>query len=116
MRYGVRIVPAADVEVDELALFIAEDDLEAALRFYDAVESTYRRIADNPTQYQVYPLADPRLAGVRRAIVEGFPNHLIFYRVDGDMVEIIRVLHGARDLPPTLSGENKNDSGTEQPG
>jgi toxin ParE1/3/4 len=116
MNYGVRILPAADADVDELAVFIAEDDLEAGLRFYDAVEATYRRIAENPKQYQIYPLDHPRLVSVRRAIVEGFPNHLIFYLVDGDMVEIIRVLHGARDLPPTLSGENDDDSGTEQPG
>ena len=45
---------------------------------------------------------DPRLFGIRVWRVKGFPRHLIFYRtIEGD-VEIVRVLHGARDLPSLL--------------
>ena len=40
MKYTLRITPAAEADVDEAATFIAEDSLNAALRFYDAVELT----------------------------------------------------------------------------
>jgi plasmid stabilization system protein ParE len=33
-------------------------------------------------------------------------DYPIFYRVDADIVEIIRVLHGARDLPRILEEDN----------
>jgi toxin ParE1/3/4 len=48
---------------------------------------------------------NPMLAGVRRWPVEGFENYLIFYRTDDEHVEIIRVLHGARDIEAVLQGE-----------
>ena len=44
----------------------------------------------------------PRLQGVRRFRVAGFPNHLIFYREIEGGIEVVRVLHGARDLPRAL--------------
>ena len=34
---------------------------------------------------------------VRKWPVQGFPNLLIFYRLDGDYLHIVRVLHGSRD-------------------
>ena len=34
---------------------------------------------------------------VRRWPVQGFPNILIFYRIDGDSLNVVRVLHGSRD-------------------
>ena len=38
-----------------------------------------------------------------RAVVD-FSDFLIFYRVDADMVDVVRVIHGARDLPTVLKG------------
>ena len=36
MKYKLRILPAAEVDVDEAAIFIARNNLTAALKFYDA--------------------------------------------------------------------------------
>jgi plasmid stabilization system protein ParE len=33
------------------------------------------------------------------------PNYLIFYRVTGSSVVMLRLLHGARDLPPLIPEE-----------
>jgi toxin ParE1/3/4 len=48
-------------------------------------------------------LTHPRLIEVRKRSVIGFRNYLVFYRVDSGRVEIIRVLHGARDISAILS-------------
>lgn len=37
---------------------------------------------------------------VRKWPVQGFPNHLVFYRIDGDRLDVVRVLHGSRDAEP----------------
>ena len=105
MNYGLRIWPAADADVDQVAALIARDNLSAALRFYDAVEKAYHEIRDHPKRWPQYELDEPRLAGLRKRGVPGFRNYLIFYRIDADMVEIIRVLHGARDIPAVLREE-----------
>ena len=49
-----------------------------------------------------YDTRDPRLAGLRRFPVSGFGNYLIFYRqIDGG-IEVLAVVHGARDIPSLL--------------
>ena len=40
----------------------------------------------------------PELAHLRFRRVSGFPNHVIFYFVHADAIEVLRILHGAQDL------------------
>jgi len=103
MKYTLRITPAADADVDEAATFIAEDSLNAALRFYDAVELTYRELRDHPERWPLFELPNPRLIGLRKRAVIGFHRFIVFYRIEARVVLIIRVLHGARDLHSILS-------------
>jgi len=105
MKFSLNIFPAAEADVDEAAQFIAKDNLPAALRFYDAVDSTYIQIRDHPTRWPRHELAEPRLANLRKRAVAKFPNYLIFYRIEEHRVEVIRVLHGARDIAAVLLEE-----------
>jgi len=109
MIYGLRILPAADADVDMAGLYVARDNLEAALRFYDAIDQTYRQIRDHPKRWPRYELDHPRLKELRKTAVIGYRNYLVFYRIDADMVEIIRVLHGARDIPALLMEDLRGD-------
>lgn len=109
MKFRLSVFPAAESDVDAAAQFIARDNLDAALRFYDSVESTYRQIRDHPTRWPRYELDDPRLANLARCSVVKFPKYLVFYRVEGPQVEVIRVLHGARDIPAILLAELSNE-------
>ena len=38
------------------------------------------------------------LAGMRFHLVKGFRKYLVFYIPRNDGIEVVRVLHGARDL------------------
>jgi toxin ParE1/3/4 len=49
--------------------------------------------------------ANPRLDGLSVWRIEGFEKHLIFYRAAADGIEIIRFLHGARDIDSVLESE-----------
>jgi toxin ParE1/3/4 len=55
-------------------------------------------------------LSAPRLADLRRWPVSGFPNHLIFYQPTEGGIEVVRVLHGARDLATMLENEGESNS------
>jgi len=45
------------------------------------------------------------LRDVRIWLVKGFEKYLVFYRPTDDVVEILQVLHAARDIDSILSGE-----------
>lgn len=104
MSFRLRILPAADRDIDEIAMYIAAGSGRHAVRFYDAVARTCEMICDAPRRWAFYGFEHPRLRELRKRSVLKFQRFLIFYRVDADVVEIVRVVHGARDLP-VLFGE-----------
>jgi plasmid stabilization system protein ParE len=95
----------AEADVDEIAATIARDNLRAALRFYDRVEETFDRLSDWPLLGTRRRSRDPAFEGLRSYPVRGYRTYLVFYlpRPDGT-VEILHVVHGARDIDAALGG------------
>ena len=93
MSLPVRRTKRAEADIDEIWLWIAEDNVTAADEFLDRIEAVERRLGQFPELGQ----GRPDLAqGVRHWPL---PPYLILYRVEADCVLIGRVVHGARDLP-----------------
>jgi toxin ParE1/3/4 len=103
MTAHYQVLPAADRDLDDQAASLASQaSLETALLFYDAARTTVARIAKMPSIGERWPSADPRLADLRVWRLEGFEEHLIFYRPAAEGIEVVRVLHGARDIENVL--------------
>jgi toxin ParE1/3/4 len=96
--------PQAVVDLDDQALFIAIDNMEAGLRLYAAAHDAYARLLEMPELGTRCEVGTVELEGLRMWPIPGFPNHLIFYRPNAAGVEIVRVLHAARDIPRILEG------------
>ncbi len=107
MTSSYRVLPAADTDLDDQAAYLArEASLEIALRFYDAAAASFEQIARMPGLGERRQTANSRLEGLRVWRIQGFEKHLIFYRTVADGIEIVRVLHGARDLDRLLESED----------
>ena len=105
MAHKVDIRPRARLDVVELATFIGKDSVSAANHFLDASENTFGFLAKSPRIGAVYQTKNERLHGLRVFRVKGFSNHLTFYLETNNGIEIVRVLHGARDLDAALQVE-----------
>lgn len=97
MSQQVQRTPQARADLSEIADRIAGDDLSAALRFLDAAEA-FSTLLRSPDLGSLGEFQSPRLKGVRRWRVDGFEKYLVFYRVHDVGIEVIRVIHGARDI------------------
>jgi toxin ParE1/3/4 len=95
-----RLKAARDAE--EIADYIARDSLEAAVRFLEDTETTLKDLAASPSSGSPFASDHPELADLRYRRVKGFPNHLIFYIERKDAIDVVRILHGARDLDAEL--------------
>jgi toxin ParE1/3/4 len=71
---------------------------DVALGFIDALESSYRAIAERPALGSPRYAQELMLPGLRSLAVKGFP-YLVFYVERDDHIDIWRVLHGRRDIP-----------------
>ena len=94
---------AAVHDLIDLAYYIALDNVEAAYQFLDKVEESFGDLERMPLMGSAREFQDPALTGIRMWRVKGFPKHLIFYRPLKDGVQIIRVLHSARDIAGLFS-------------
>lgn len=102
----LRARPAATADVEESAFFYAlEAGPELGERFRQAVERTYAWILENPHSGSPRSRINPRLEGLRMRPVSGFEQHLVFYLPSEEEVEVVRVLHGARDILGILREE-----------
>jgi len=90
--------PLADHDVREAAHAIANNNLRAAIRFVDAVRATEELLLDAPGIGSPRDYGNPALIGMRFHLVKGFRKYLVFYIPRSDGIEVVRVLHGARDL------------------
>ena len=105
-----RLYPAADRDVDEQAAYLAQEaSLETAFRFYDQVFATLEALCDMPGIGERRESGNPRLEGLRVWRVDGFEKHLIFYREAANGIDVIRVLHGARDIARILEVESPDE-------
>src|SRR5258706_14077685 len=89
--------PAFFRDLDRYANRIARDDPDAARRLINAAENTCDALVLQPQMGHQEGFR--KRAGVRSWRVKGFENYLIFYQVTSDTVDILRLIHGARDLP-----------------
>jgi len=85
--------PPANADLMEIWVYLAEDDIGVANSTIQAIGRKCLDCAEMPGIGRRREDLSPGL----RSISQG--NYLIFYRVAGDDIQIVRVLHGARDLP-----------------
>jgi toxin ParE1/3/4 len=88
----VFVSPVAEADLEEIGDYIAQDNPSRAVTFIDEIRSRFEAIGRNPLVYAERPEVDP---GVR-ACVHG--SYVIFFYVTDTVIEIARVLHGARNI------------------
>jgi toxin ParE1/3/4 len=86
----------AEEDLLDIWAHIAEDNPDAADRLLDQLALTAETLAENPRAGRLRDELAPAL----RSLPVG--NYVIFYEPIKDGIVIVRVLHGARDLPGLL--------------
>jgi toxin ParE1/3/4 len=91
--------------------YAREAGIKVADRFFAQAEATFARLAGMPGMGTRYDPDEPLYADIRYFPVSRFRNYLVFYRPLPDGVEVLHVLHGARDIASILAEEFGVDAG-----
>lgn len=101
-RAIIRLRPAERDLVD-IFVYLGRKSPRAADRFLAAVERTFAQLASRPGVGAPHETDDPDFDAVRVSPVTRFRSYLIFYRATADRLEVLRVLHAARDVDRALA-------------
>ncbi|MHB8502850.1 MAG: type II toxin-antitoxin system RelE/ParE family toxin [Candidatus Acidiferrales bacterium] len=102
--YVVR--PKADHDLDEQAYYFAtKAEPELGHRFLLAAHETFGLLAAQPQIGWHARLKNPPLASLRVFRVSGFEKMIVLYRPSQHGIEILRVVHGSRNIAALLRRE-----------
>lgn len=90
---SLELRPRASRDLDDILVYVAQDDLDAAIELVLRIQDIIELIGANPQ------LGRPRPElGVSLRYLH-VDRYLIFYSFEDDLVMVERVLHLARDIP-----------------
>jgi len=97
----VVLTESALADLTHIGRQIRQDNPKRAESFIEELHDRCRRLETAPLAFPLIPGWEDR--GIRR---RSYGNYLIFYRVTAEQVEILHVLHGARDYEALLFPED----------
>jgi len=90
----------AERDLEEIADYIAGDNLRRALTFVRELRAHCTRMAQAPLAWPTRPELG---AGIRSS---SHGRYVVFFRVRQDELLIVRILHAARDLAAQFGDDN----------
>ena len=100
-----KLRPARQDLVEAFYYFASRGSLATARRFLAQAEVTFQQLARMPGIGTRYEPDEPLYAELRCFPVARFRKYLIFYRPIPGGIEVLRVLHGARDIHRMIAVE-----------
>jgi toxin ParE1/3/4 len=98
MKRQVRRTRQVRDDLISIYLYIHEHSPAAAEKVLTVMERNIRSLLDTPGVGRRWNSPDPRLDGMRVAVITPYRNYLIFYRPTSGGIDVFRVVHGAREL------------------
>jgi plasmid stabilization system protein ParE len=96
-----QFTPQAIEDLFEIWSYIAGDDLEAASRVEDAIRAGCAFLTDTPLAGRIRE--DLTSLPLRFWLVQPYRNFWIVYRPETKPLQVIRIIHAARNIPQILS-------------
>jgi toxin ParE1/3/4 len=97
-RYVINVLASQDL--NEIADYFAENNIEAGERFFQAFNRKCQQLVAFPNSGKSYESIRTGLRGL------SFEKYIIFYKILEDGIEILRVVSGRRDFPSMFEESN----------
>src|SRR5258705_6671396 len=94
--------PMAKAAIEAIAVRIAQDNLSASIRFTERVQETLNRVLFWPLCGAELRIRIAKLRGLRSYPIRGYRNYIVYYLPRQDGIDVVHVIHGARNLRKVL--------------
>ncbi|MCI0702028.1 MAG: type II toxin-antitoxin system RelE/ParE family toxin [Planctomycetia bacterium] len=91
--------PQAEADLDAITDYYAANNPDAGIRLLDEITARCQQLANQPRQGR--PRNDLG-SGIRSVVVR---RYIIFFRAAAQGIDVLRVLHGARNITPDMFDE-----------
>ncbi len=109
MNHVIRPTAKDDI-LRQYRYYLLEDAFDAADRFLDAVDGSIENLCRMPEMGAPKQFRNPVLAGLRSWPAKDFEDIRIYYVIQDDVLRVVRVLHGKRDIKKILEREKDDEA------
>ena len=95
---NVAIRPQAQDDIDAIIDYLLAERSPSAQDFVQLLQQTFDLLAENPKIGTQRHYRATALSGMRMFPLKQFSAYLVFYLHDDEAINIVRVLHGSRDI------------------
>jgi len=88
--------PAVQQDIYECTEYFESRDSSVADRFRESVQKTVEMLCGNPELGERF--RSDLTGTIRKRSILNFTNYLIFYRLENFHLQILRIIHGARNF------------------
>ncbi|MGI0482752.1 type II toxin-antitoxin system RelE/ParE family toxin [Geminocystis sp. CENA526] len=103
MSLLIKVSTKASQDLEDLFNYLARENESIAFKFFDSSRETIALLAKMPNLGKSCQIANPKLKDLRQYRVKGFNKFLVFYFVSDNLLIIVRVLQGNRDIETILN-------------
>lgn len=93
-HYKIRIYTRAKQDLEEIVEYLNTLSVEIAIKQYDQIIEAISSLSEMPSRCPYVRDTILRLKGYRHILIN---NYIIFYVIQGDTVQIRRILYGKRN-------------------
>jgi toxin ParE1/3/4 len=108
MKFAIRTAAREDI-LRQYQYYLGEVNETVAEKFLKAIESAIAQVCRHPGIGVPKLLSNSKLTGLRSWSVRGFPEIHVYYLVSEEVLRVVRVLHGKRDIDPLLETESEKE-------
>ena len=90
---GIIITPAAENDLADIWLFIAKDNPQAADKVFEAAQTTFDSLLEQPKMGKIFESKRKKLKGICFFPLGEYPKYIVYYRETSNGIEVVRVLH-----------------------
>jgi toxin ParE1/3/4 len=104
MSLQIELFPHAESDLSrQYEWYVEHADVDIAEKYLKAFDVTVQELALHPGLGRLRKFRSPALAELHSYTLKSpFDKHLAFYKANRTTLSIVRVIHGARDLPRRL--------------
>ena len=97
------IRPAASDDIDEIVDYLVGESVPAAQGFVKDLQKCFDLLTENPKIGVQREYRSTALSGMRMFPLKKFSTYLVIYLPDDQTIDIVRVLHGRRNIEQLFS-------------
>lgn len=95
-KYKVNFLQNELEDLEEIILYLAQDSVKSAKQFNEKVVVASKRSECFPKMGRFIPDKKMQESGFRMIVID---SYLLFYKIYGDEINVLRILHGKTNYP-----------------